>query len=144
MQNPELQKKIAAFLKNQKLAVIATIHPNQTPEAAVIQFAVTEELEIIFNTFSSYRKYKNLQENPAVAFVFGGEEKITVQYEGRVRELSGHELDSFKSSFLKKYPKAKKWDAFPETRWFLTKPRWIRYADLRTDLTNKQELTFLV
>jgi uncharacterized pyridoxamine 5'-phosphate oxidase family protein len=144
MQNPELQKKIATFLRNQDLAVIATVHPNQTPEAAVIQFVVTEKLQIIFNTFSTYRKYKNISENPAVAFVFGGQDKITVQYEGQARELSGLELDSFKSLFLKKYPKAKKWDAFPETRWFLTEPRWIRYADLRHDLTNKQEQTFLV
>jgi uncharacterized pyridoxamine 5'-phosphate oxidase family protein len=140
MPNLNLQENIFHFIHDKRLAVMATVHPDNSLEAAVIQFAVTENLEIIFNTFSTYRKYVNLQKNPAVALVFGGEEKITVQYEGVARECFGNEREKVKTLFLQKYPKAGKWDNYPQTRWFVVTPKWIRYSDLRNDIWINREV----
>ncbi|RYG85124.1 MAG: pyridoxamine 5'-phosphate oxidase family protein, partial [Alphaproteobacteria bacterium] len=42
---------ILEFLKKHTLAVIATCHTDGTPEAATIDFAARDNLEIVFSTF---------------------------------------------------------------------------------------------
>ena len=84
---PEQKKKILKLFKNENLAVLGYIHEDQ-PRSAVIDFSETENLEIIFTTLISYRKYKNLKKNPKVSFSFGGKNSITIQYEGEAKELS--------------------------------------------------------
>jgi len=54
---------ILDFIKKQKLAVISTVGIDNKPESAVLEFGETEELELIFDTLTSSRKYKNLQTN---------------------------------------------------------------------------------
>ena len=66
------EQRVRAFLQTQSLAVISTIHPQTLqPESALIAFAQTPELELIFETQSNTRKYKNLQSNPKVSLVIG-------------------------------------------------------------------------
>lgn len=122
---------ILAFIKKHKLAVISTVNKNNNPESAVIEFGQTDSLELIFDTFSSYRKYKNIQHKPRVSFVIGWDEDITVQYEGTAVELKGEKSKTYKKIFLKKHPDAKKWENFKQTRYFKVTPTWIRYSDLR-------------
>ncbi|HWZ05127.1 MAG TPA: pyridoxamine 5'-phosphate oxidase family protein [Mucilaginibacter sp.] len=59
------------FIKQHTLAVISTSTRENTPEAALIGFAVSRELEIVFDTVKTSRKYKNLLQNPKVALVIG-------------------------------------------------------------------------
>lgn len=47
------------YLASRELAVLATSHES-APEAALLAFAVTPELEIIFDTVKASRKYANL------------------------------------------------------------------------------------
>jgi hypothetical protein len=47
--------------------VLTTATNSGQPEAALVGFAVTPVLEIIFDTVRSSRKYPNLKENPRVA-----------------------------------------------------------------------------
>jgi pyridoxine/pyridoxamine 5'-phosphate oxidase len=59
----------------------------------------------VFDTTTDSRKHTNLQSNPDVAFVFGGEEsEITVQYEGTAQELKGPELVYYKQLYFDKFP----------------------------------------
>jgi len=129
----EQKRKIFDFLRGLKIGVISSVTEKGTPQGAVVEFAETDNLEIIFNTFATYRKYENLKNNPAVSFTIGWDHDITVQYEGTARELEGEELAKCKDIFAHKIRDAAKWDAFPETRFFIVKPTWIRFNDLSSD-----------
>ena len=59
------------FIKQHALAVIAALSDDQKPEAALVGFAISEDLEIVFDTVKTSRKYKNLLQNPKVALVIG-------------------------------------------------------------------------
>ncbi len=124
------KKEILKFIKSHDLCVLSTISLLNTPESAVIKFAITDNFEIIFNTYTTYRKYNNLQANPAVAVVIGGEKGITVQYEGKAQELSGKELEKYKEIFHQKNSKSN-WHTHPETRFFKITPTWLRYSDVQ-------------
>jgi uncharacterized protein YhbP (UPF0306 family) len=123
------KKKIRDFLKTQTLAVIATVDSkNSKPEAALVAFSETEDLELIFGTLNDTRKFANLQDNPLVAFVIGYE-VITVQYEGTARMAEGNEADTYRQIHLLKNPKAKKYAYHEKERFFKVSPTWIRYTD---------------
>ena len=90
--------EVLRFLEGEKFAVLATASEDGKPEAALMGFAVTPELEIIFDTVKSFRKYPNLKKNPRVAWVIGCSSEISVQFEGNrggvgrdgIGEVQGH------------------------------------------------------
>ncbi len=116
------------FISQRKLTVLATVAPDGKPEAAVMEVAVTPELELIFDTANTTRKYVNFKKNPHIACAFGWEAWDTVQYEGIAVELVGKEREKYRKIFLAKHPDAKKWDPLPETTYFKVTPKWIRYT----------------
>lgn len=136
------RKHVIDFLKQHTLAVMATTAANGHPQAAVVEFSETDDLEIIFDTFSSYRKYKNLQRDARVAFAIGWDDDETVQYQGVAHQLSGGELKKYQSIHLTKLPKAKKFVGMEQTRYFKVTPTWIRYSNLRVNPWEVFEVTF--
>src|SRR5688572_23078061 len=94
------REKILQFIKKHDIGVIATTDTVK-PEAAVIEYGETDDLELIFDTFVSSRKYQNLSQNPRVAFVIGWDDNITVQYEGEAVELNGEEVEKYKAIYFK-------------------------------------------
>ena len=78
-------------MAKQKLGVLGTASL-RGPQTALVGIAVTPELEIIFDTLKSSRKFNNLIFNPKCSFVIGWQTEVTVQYEGEVSQLSGAEL----------------------------------------------------
>ena len=133
MKEDGIKNLIRNFIHKQIIAVISTITPEGRPEAAVIEFGDTSELELVFDTFVTYRKYKNLKRNKWVAFVIGWDRNITVQYEGKANELFAEEQEKYKQIYFEKNPKARKWEKRAEIRYFKVIPRWIRYSDLNSD-----------
>lgn len=123
------KKIIFDFIKKQKLAVISTIGDFK-PESAVLEFGETEDLELIFDTLTSSRKYKNLKVNKDVSFVIGWDENITVQYEGEAEEIKGEKAKKYKQTYWIKNPKAQRWEANKEITYFKVTPKWVRYSDL--------------
>ncbi len=123
------KKKIFDVLNSHKLAVISTVGFDK-PEAALIGFNHNLNLELMFGTFTSFRKYNNLKNNPSVAFVIGWNNSTTVQYEGKAEELKGSELEDYQEQYLQKFPKARKYLTNSEERFFKVTPTWIRYTDL--------------
>jgi hypothetical protein len=77
--------ELVAFLRQHRLAVEATVAPDGAPQAAVVGFAVSAELEIVFDTLDSTRKLRNLRADARVALVVGWDQEITAQIEGLVR-----------------------------------------------------------
>lgn len=125
------KKIILDFIKKHKICVLSTIHKDGSPESAVVEFGESAELEIIFDTLKTYRKYKNLKENPKVAVVIGWDENVTVQYEGEASELKGEEVERYKKFYFDKNPEAQRWENDEGITYFRIIPKWIRYSDLR-------------
>jgi len=127
----EQRKTVLDFLRRHKHGVLSTVSLDGRPESAAIEFGVTGEVEIIFDTYITYRKYKNLQTNSRVAFVVW-EEDVTVQYEGDAIEISDVTvLKQIKTVFFSQVPEAKKFDQAKDVRFFKVSPIWIRYRDYK-------------
>lgn len=128
------KETILKFFKSRKHAVIATIGEYGQPEAALIGFGETDGLEIIFGTYRTSRKYKNLKRSNKATFVIGWDnDNITVQYEGVARELSANEIDRYVSIYHEKVPSAAAFRNHPEQSYWIVTPTWIRYSDLNGD-----------
>jgi general stress protein 26 len=121
--------EVFQFMKSERLAVLATVGEDRRPEAALMGFAVTPELEIIFDTVKTSRKYPNLKKNPRVAWVVGCSAEITVQYEGIAEELEGQELAKYKSSYFAAFPDGPIRESWPGITYFVVRPKWVRYCN---------------
>jgi general stress protein 26 len=64
-------QEVLRFKDSERLGVLTTATKSGQPQAALMGFAVTPKLEIIFDSVRSSRKYSNLKENPRVAWVVG-------------------------------------------------------------------------
>jgi general stress protein 26 len=122
-------EEVIQFMKSERLAVLATVSEDQEPEAALMGFAVTPGLEIIFDTVKSSRKYPNLKKNPRVAWVIGCSTEITVQYEGVAEELEGEELAKYKKTYFAAFPDGPARESWPGITYFVVRPKWVRYCD---------------
>lgn len=121
------------FIRKHKFAVLATVSPEQSPEAAYVGFAVTSDLKIIFDTVSDSRKYQNLIINPKIALVIGWENEQTVQYEGIATVPDGIELDKLLPTYFDIFPEGiEREENWKSIVYFCVEPKWIRYSDFKT------------
>ena len=96
------RRELYQFLRKNRFAVVSTINP-ASPQAAVVGVAVTEALDLIFDTLSTSRKYANLRTDPRVALtVWEGAQ--TVQYEGVADLPDGADLDACKRVYFEAWP----------------------------------------
>jgi len=136
------RERLYEFMNAHKLAVLATVAMDGSPQAAVMGIAVTPELEIIFDTLRSTRKYRNLRTNPRVAFVIGGEGEVTVQYEGIAEEPADAELRACKEAYFAKWPDGPQREHWPGMTYIRVRPAWIRYSDFNEASREIAEMTF--
>jgi general stress protein 26 len=122
-------EEVFQFMSSERLAVLATVAENGSPEAALMGFAVTPELEIVFDTVKSSRKYPNLKKNPRVAWVIGCTTETTVQYEGIAEELAGDNLAKYKKTYFAAFPDGPARESWPGITYFVVRPKWVRYCD---------------
>lgn len=117
------------FLLQCKLGVLGTIGDGNLPQSALVGIAVTGNLEIVFDSVKSSRKYPNLIARPACSFVIGWIGEQTVQYEGVAYELSGDELQDYQRIYFEAWPECRSHLSWPGIVYFVVRPRWIRYSD---------------
>jgi general stress protein 26 len=122
-------EEVFRFMDNERLGVLTTATATGHPQAALMGFAVTPELEIIFDTVRSSRKYPNLKENPRVAWVVGCTTEVTVQYEGEAKELEGAASVKYKSIYFQKFPDGPAREDWAGMTYFVVRPKWVRYCD---------------
>jgi uncharacterized pyridoxamine 5'-phosphate oxidase family protein len=135
--------EVFQFMNRERLAVLATASEDGQPEAALMGFAVTPELEIIFDTVNTYRKYPNLKKNPRVAWVIGCSSEITVQYEGVAEELRGAELAKYKEVYFGKFPDGRERESrIAGVTYFVVRPKWVRYCDYNPEKKRIEEVKF--
>lgn len=117
------------FIAQCKLGVLGTIGSTHTPQSALVGIAVTPQLEIIFDTVKSSRKYGNLIARPACSFAIGWAGEQTVQYEGEAEEPSGASLERYQRVYFHAWPDGPSRLSWPGIVYFVVRPKWIRYSD---------------
>jgi len=132
--------ELYAFLRKHRLAVISTVRAG-APQAAVVGIAVTDALEIIFDTLTTSRKYANICADPRVALVVGWDDEQTVQYEGIADLPTGHELDACKAAYFAAWPDGPARETWPDIAYVRVRPRWLRYSDFSKSPPQIEELT---
>jgi hypothetical protein len=124
--------ELVQFLRKYKLAVQASVAGDGAPQAAVVGFAVSDDLEIIFDTTDATRKYGNLRADPRIALVIGWDE-MTAQIEGVADFPDGDELARVKECYFVAYPDGRErlaWQGITHVR---VRPTWVRYSDFTRD-----------
>lgn len=122
---------IYQFISQHKLGVLSTVNNDGKPESALVGIAVTPELEIIFDTIKSSRKYANILQNPSVSVVIGWDNETTVQYEGQAQILSDDAAaDRYREAYYSTWPDGRERTAkWPGLVHIKIAPRWIRYCN---------------
>lgn len=123
------KQELYEFVRTKRYAVVSTVTAEGRPEAALVGFAVTPEMELIFDTLRSARKWGNLQANPHVAAVIGWDNEITVQLEGEAEEPIGAELERRQEQYFEVWPDGRERLRWPGITWIAVRPRWVRYCD---------------
>jgi hypothetical protein len=138
------QSELLAYLRSQRLGMLGTLAPSGDPQGALVGYAITPDLELVFDTLRTTRKYRNMIANPRVSFTVGntvgsGDER-TVQYEGIAEELAGEPLARLQPVYFATWPDGVNRRQWPHITWFVIRPRWIRYSDFNIPMT--QEWSF--
>ena len=139
------QSQLCAYLRSYRLGVLGSLSPHGAPQAALVGYAVTDQLEVLFDTVRTSRKYRNIVAHPQVSFTFGSTapptpDERTAQYEGIAEELTGAQLERLRPVYYSVWPECVAHEQWPDICWFVIRPRWIRYTDYDMPLT--QEWTF--
>ena len=126
---------LLSFMRQHRLAVISSLSSSGNATAALVGIAVTDQLELVFDTSRSSRKYQNIQQHPQVAVVIGWDNETSLQYEGWADEPWGDELEQLKTVYFRVYPDGRERAQDPDITYFRIKPQWIRYSNFNTPVT---------
>lgn len=118
-----------AFLSQHRYGVLSSIGVEGPPQSALVGIAVTPELEIVFDTVTSSRKYPNLRARPACSFVVGWQGEQTVQFEGVASVPAEPELTRYREAYFRVWPDGPARLAWPGLVHFVVRPVWVRYSD---------------
>lgn len=121
---------VLAFLQTKKFGVVSSVSPEGKPQSAVVGIAVTDDLEILFDTLTTTRKIRNLRRARSVSVVVGWDrDEITVQIEGIADEPHGAELARLKLTYFSVWPECRDHEKWPHITWVRVRPDWLRYSD---------------
>jgi sulfate adenylyltransferase large subunit len=123
--------QLLAFLRRHRLCIQASAAESGAPQAAVVGFAVSDELEIVFDTIGTSRKMVNLRRDPRVAIVVGWDDEQTAQIEGIADEPQGEELARLKAVYFQVYPDGVERQSWKDITYVRVRPIWARYSDFR-------------
>ena len=117
------------FISSNKLGVLGYLARDGAPRSALVGIAVTPDLEIVFDTVASSRKYGCLVANPAASFVIGWAGEVTVQLEGRASLPVSDELRRYQEAYFMAWPDGRDRLDWPGMTHFVVRPTWIRFSD---------------
>jgi pyridoxine/pyridoxamine 5'-phosphate oxidase len=123
--------ELLSFLRRHRYAVQASSAADGAPQAAVIGIAVSDELEIVFDTLGTSRKAQNLRRDPRIALVVGWDDEQTVQLEGRADEAIAGQLARLKSVYFAQFPDGPEREQWPDISYWRVRLTWARYSDFR-------------
>ncbi|HLW42969.1 MAG TPA: pyridoxamine 5'-phosphate oxidase family protein [Candidatus Acidoferrales bacterium] len=134
---PITRPKLVEFLRQVPLLTAATISPDGAPQAALLGVAVGDDLEIVFDTLDTTRKFRNLCRDPRIALVFGKaggytfgkHDERTLQYEGIAEIPAGDDLKRAQTLYFGLFPEGRGRLAWPHITYVRARPTWIRFSD---------------
>ena len=132
MNRHDLQEFVYRFIAARKYGVVSSIGPDGEPQSALVGISVSPELEIVFDTVKTSRKYPNLKADPRIAVVIGWEGEQTIQYQGLAMEPENGELQRAKAIYFTAWPSGIERQKWPGIAYFLIRPTWVRYSDFDT------------
>jgi len=130
------------FVSECRLGVLSSIAADGSPQSALVGIAITPELEVVFDTVKTSRKYPNLLSRPSCSFVIGWSGEQTVQYEGDAEELRAPELERYQDVYFRAWPDGPSRMSWPAITYFVVRPRWVRYSDFDQNPPLIQEFRF--
>ncbi len=119
--------RVHEFLKQCPFGIVSTVCENGAPEAAFVNLAVTDDLELIFETIQTTRKCINLRRDPRIAVVAWLNDE-TLQYEGVADEPDEFALRPLLEVYLAARPAALAHRGWPGLTYFRVRPRWVRFS----------------
>jgi len=126
--SPQKRADLREFISSCRLAAVSWLADDGAPRSAVVGIAVTPDLEIVFDTVNSSRKYRNLKSRSRCSVVVWKGE-VTVQYEGIAEEPTGADQDRYKEAYFEKWPDGRDRQSWPGIAYFAVRPRWLRFSD---------------
>lgn len=126
------ESELKAFVDGHRWAIEASSSNDGRPQAAIVGIAMTDRLEIIFDTLSTSRKAMNLKANPFIALVIGGwddDDPRTLQIEGEVDFPEGEERKRVTEAYYAVFPDGLDRLNWPELVYVRMRPRWARFSD---------------
>lgn len=127
------REELLSFLRRYRLAVQATVAPGGAPQAAVVGFAVSDALELVFDTTTVTRKFANLSADPRIALVVGWDHDATAQIEGVADFPEGAELARIREVYFAAYPDGRDRLKWPDITHVRVRPTWVRFSDYTKD-----------
>lgn len=135
------QIDLYGFLSAFRLGVLGSIYDG-SPQSSLVGIAVTPQLEIVFDTLSSTRKYRNLCARSACSFAIGWSGEQTVQYEGKAELLKPPHVERYQQIYFQAWPDGPARQHWPGLVYFVVRPTWIRFSDFDQRPPLIQEFTF--
>lgn len=134
---PITRTELVEFLRQVPLLTAASISPDGAPQAAMLGVAVGDDLEIVFDTLETTRKFLNIHRDPRIALVFGKaggytfgkNDERTLQYEGLAEIPAGEELKRVQALYFGLFPDGRERLKWPHITYVRARPTWIRYSD---------------
>lgn len=123
--------ELIAFLRRHRLCVQASTSSSGAPQAAIVGYAVSDDLEIVFDTIGATRKMQNLRREPRIALVVGWDEEQTLQIEGVADEPTSSELERIKNVYFGAWPDGVERQNWKDITYVRVRPTWARYSDFR-------------
>ncbi|HKV28909.1 MAG TPA: pyridoxamine 5'-phosphate oxidase family protein [Candidatus Acidoferrales bacterium] len=132
------RSELVDFMRRWPLVVAASVSPARAPQAALLGVAVSDQLEIVFDTVDTSRKFRNLRSDSRIALVFGAagaytagsHDERTLQYEGTADVPTGEELRRVQETiYFRQFPDGRSRLTWPGITYVHARPTWIRYSD---------------
>ncbi|TBR39068.1 pyridoxamine 5'-phosphate oxidase family protein [Dyella soli] len=122
---------LLAYMRSQRLGVVASVGPHGEPQAALVGIAVSPNCEVIFDTGVRGRKHANLLKDPRVAVVLQGPGEQTLQLQGTAHWLAPDDAgtDELRSVYFAVWPDGRERAASGKLAHWCVSPRWARYSD---------------
>ena len=127
----EERRVVLEYMRSQRLAVVSSLSAEGAPQSALVGVAVTDALEIVFDTTSVTRKHANLSRNNRAAVTFGGAGEQTLQLEGLAHPVSfdGESDALYREAYYQAWPSGRDRRAWPNIAYWRIVPTWIRFSD---------------
>jgi len=130
--------ELLQFMRANPLVTAATISPDGAPQAAILGVAVSDQLELVFDTVDNSRKFRNIRHEGRIAVVFGvaggyksgSHDERTVQYEGIADAPSGEDLKRVQEEiYFNQFPDGRERLKWAHIAYVRVRPVWMRYSN---------------